>query len=332
MIKPFPKVEGIHAIPIPFPGFSDLITANLYLVGDGPVTLIDTGPKFPGALKLIRKQFKLAGFDFSDIERIIITHGHVDHFGLVTIIREAVGHPVECFIHSEDKWRISSENFREGMWSQGAKNLMAMVDMPQEAMEKVRKRFSFFKQLCDPIDEISTMEDGDEFVGDGYCLRVIHTPGHSPGATCLYEPRQKILFSGDHIIKHITPNPLVETKRDRLRDPDYQSLRAYMSSLDKIAKLDTRFVFSGHGEFIEDLPGIISAYSLHHRQRMDLVWKALKKKSRPLYHLIDDIFPYVPEGDLFLAISEILAHLEILINEGRAKLTDPGPPALYCAL
>ncbi len=65
---------------------------------------------------------------------------------------------------------------------------------------------------------------------------------------------------------------------------------------------------------------------------MDLVWKALKKKSRPLYHLIDDVFPYVPEGDLFLAISEILAHLEILLNEGRAELTDPGPPALYCAL
>ena len=64
---------------------------------------------------------------------------------------------------------------------------------------------------------------------------------------------------------------------------------------------------------------------------MDLVWNVLNKKPRPLYHLIDDIFPLVPEGDIFLAISEIMVHLKILINEGRAGLSDPGHPAIYRA-
>ncbi len=76
--------------------------------------------------------------------------------------------------------------------------------------------------------------------------------------------------------------------------------------------LDVRFVFPGHGEYIEDLPGIVSRY----------------KK----YHLIDEVFPVVPEGDIFLAISEIIVHLEILIEESRAELIDPGSPALYRAL
>ena len=62
------------------------------------------------------------------------------------------------------------------------------------------------------------------------------------------------------------------------------------------------------------------------------MWNALKKKSRPIYHLIDDVFPFVSENDIFLAVSEIFVHLEILINEGRAELTDPGPPAFYRAL
>lgn len=331
MIQSFPKATNIHAIAIPFPEPPDLITANVYAVGKGPITLIDTGPKIPGSFEFLRKKLRLTGFDLSDIERIIITHGHVDHFGLAVSIREAAGHPVECFIHTEDKWQVSSESFQEEMWSEEAENFMAMADMPQKEIEKIREHFSSFKDLCDPLDEVSTMEDGDEFVGDGYHLKVIHSPGHSPGACCLYESRQKILFSGDHIIKHITPNPLMEMKRNRLRDPHYQSLKAYMNSLDKLAGLDVRFVFPGHGEYIEDLPGIISSYKVHHRERMDLVWNALKKKSRPLYHLIDDVFPSVPENDVFLAVSEIFVHLEILVNEGRAELADPGPPPLYRA-
>ena len=117
LIKPFPKVENIHVIAFPIPDFSDLITANVYAVGKGPITLIDTGPKIPGSLKFIQEQIKLGGFDIEDIERIIITHGHADHFGLAVSIREAAKHSVECFIQTEDKWRIISENFIQDMWS-----------------------------------------------------------------------------------------------------------------------------------------------------------------------------------------------------------------------
>jgi len=285
-----------------------------------------------GSFEFIEEHLKLQGFSIGDVERIIITHGHADHFGLVGKIREAASHPVECFIHPEDRWRILSENFVQDMWSKEMEDLTAMAGMPQEVIEKIKWRFSSFKELCDPIDEVSPMEDGDEFIGNDYHLKVIHTPGHSSGSCCLYEARHKVLFTGDHIIKHITPNPLVEIKRDWLRDPNYQSLKAYMNSLNKITDFDVRFSFPAHGEHIEDLPGIIASYTAHHQQRLEQVWKALKKASRPLYYLIDDVFTHVPEGDVFLAISEIIVHLEILMNEGRAELRDPGPPALYRVL
>lgn len=332
LIKPFPRLENIHAIAIPMPEHPDLITANLYAVGKGPVTLIDTGPKIPGSLEFIKKKLNLAGFDCSDIERIIVTHGHVDHFGLAVSIQETAGHPIECFIHTEDRWRVSRENFREELWTEGMERFMTMTGMPKREIQKMKNRFSAFRSLADPLDKVSVMENGDEFKGDGCQLTVIHTPGHSLGTCCLYESQQKVLFSGDHIIKHITPNPFVELNRNHLRDTRYQSLRAYLESLDKLAGLDVRFVFPGHGEYIENLSGIISSYKVHHRERMDLVWKALKKQSRPIYHLLDDVFPFVPENDVFLAVSEIFVHLEILINEGRVALDDPGPPALYRAL
>ena len=71
---------------------------------------------------------------------------------------------------------------------------------------------------------------------------------------------------------------------------------------------------------------------MYYRERMDLVWNALKKKSRPMYHLIDDVFPFVPENDIFLAVYEIFAQLEMFINEGRAAFFDPCRSTLYRAL
>lgn len=331
-LKPFPDVENISAITIPFPVVPNLITSNVYAVGEGPVTLIDIGLKLPGALEIVQKKLRLAGFEINDIERIIITHGHLDHFGLANQIRKVATHPVECFIHMEDKWRVSRENLRIKVLKEKVEKLRAMVGMPQKEMEGAKKRFSLFKELFDPLDEVSIMEDGTEFVGNGYHLEVIHTPGHTPGTCCVYESQQKILFSGDHIIKHVTPNPLMIIDRDHLSDPNYKSLKSYFDSLSKLTKVDARFVFPGHGEHIDDLSGIISSYVAHHQHRMDLVWNAINKKTRPIYDLIDDVFPNVPEDDTLLAISEILVHLEMLIDEGRAELYDAGPPSLFCAL
>jgi glyoxylase-like metal-dependent hydrolase (beta-lactamase superfamily II) len=329
LIKPFPELQSIHSVAIPLPDVSDLITANMYAVGKGPITLIDTGLKAPGTLEYVQSELARADLDIEDVQRIIITHGHMDHFGLAESIRKLVRHPIQCFVHSQDKWQISSENFGKEMWSKEAEDLMAMAGMPQEEMDKVRRRFSSFRELGDPLDRVSILRDGDEFVGDGHNLKVIHTPGHTPGSCCVYESRNKVLMSGDTIIKHITPNPLVVIQRDHLGDPNYQSLRVYLNSLDKLSSLDVQFVFPGHGEYFEDLPGIISTYRAHHRERMEMVWRALNKKARPLYQMIDDVFPFVPEGDAFLAISEILVHLEMLIDDGRAELVDPGPPAIY---
>jgi len=106
----------------------------------------------------------------------------------------------------------------------------------------------------------------------------------------------------------------------------------YQQSLDKVSTLDLSYIFPGHGERVEDLPGLVAAYREHHRERMDRIWRTIRDEPRPLYHIIDQVFDVVPDGDVFLAISEILVYLEILAEEGRVELTDPGPPAIYHAL
>lgn len=330
-IAPFPDVPNIHPIVIPLPSDTPLLTVNLYAVGKGPVTLIDTGPKFSHAVEFVGNQLRAIGLSFADVERIVATHGHVDHTGSVTLFRAAAEHPVEFYIHPDDSWLVTERHRSEGMWGDEARRLAAWAGIPEDVVVRIRRRFSFFKSLSDPIEDIRFCDDGAEFFGDGYRLQVIHTPGHTAGSLCLYEREQGILLSGDTIIKHITPNPILEMSKSRLRNPGYRSLPSFLRSLDKIATLDVRYVFPGHGEYVDDVRALVDGYKEHHRQRMNVVLQALRKKPRPLYDLMQDVFPIVPEADVFLAVSEIMVHLEVLLEDGRARLLQPGPPALYGA-
>jgi glyoxylase-like metal-dependent hydrolase (beta-lactamase superfamily II) len=331
-IKPFPHLENIHAFAIPLVGFPDLITANVYVLGKGPLTMIDAGPKINGAMDFVRRELNAIGFGFGAIEKIIVTHGHVDHFGLAARIRNAAGHTVRILAHPEEKWRMSMGNFESGLWSQEANDLMVMAGAPSERIEQARKRFRDMSKLAEPLDDVDFLEDGEELAGSDFRLKVIHTPGHTAGSICLFESQSKVLFAGDTIIKHISPNPIVEPRRKFLRDPCYRSLAAYLSTLDRLKSLAVDFVFPGHGEYVRDLRETIQTYSTHHKERMDLIWKALRKGPSPVYNLVNEVFPYVPEDHIFLGISEIISHLEVLVREGAAKVVDKGPPSIFCAV
>jgi glyoxylase-like metal-dependent hydrolase (beta-lactamase superfamily II) len=195
-IKPFPACENITPIAVPVPGLSNLITVNLYALGKNPITLIDTCLKAPGTLEYVSTAVRNAGLNIVDVERIIITHGHMDHFGLASLIRKAAGHPVECFIHVQDQWQISSENFGKEMWSEEASALMAMAGMPLEEKEKVRKRFAAFRELGDPLDDVSVFEDGTEFEGGGIISRSSIHPATRPEAAAFMRVGRKFCSAG----------------------------------------------------------------------------------------------------------------------------------------
>jgi glyoxylase-like metal-dependent hydrolase (beta-lactamase superfamily II) len=328
-IKPFPAIEGIHALAIPLTGFGDLLTSNVYVLGTGPITLIDTGPKYPGALEVLRSLLNGAGFDFPDVERIVMTHGHIDHFGMAARITEAAGHPVSCHMHVDDIWRASSDYIRDGFWNDEVEGFVRMAHVPEPAIERMRQRSHFFKHFCDPLDGITPLQDGEVLTGEGFALEAIHTPGHSPGSCCLFERDRGVLFTGDHIIKHITPNPIMELRRSLLSDPGYQSLKAYEASLEKVNGLQVRYAFSGHGEYIDDLYSLIARYREHHERRKVQILQALAGGSRDIYGLTLELFPDIPDHEISLAVSEVFSHLEVLMNEGRAAVAEQGPPALF---
>lgn len=332
IIKPFPKLKNITPVPIPFNEVPYLLTANIYALGRDQITLIDAGPGIPGVLDFIKDSFSKEGLNFNNINRIILTHGHMDHFGLAASIKEELDHPVEIFLHTEDHWKISTDFINNEVWVDEFRMLQELTEIPDDdfkiLVEKVRTYYSIAK----PLDDLKTMKDNDIFYGKGYSLQVVFTPGHEPGLCCLYEPDQKVLFSSDHILKNLTPKPILAFDRDKHIDKDYKGLMAYEKSLERVSKLDVKYMFPGHGEWIEDMHPLIKQYRQHYSERMEIVLNAVRKKEMPLYYLVRDVFPNAGAGDLFIALSEIISHLEVLVDLGRVEILNSGPPVIYRAL
>jgi glyoxylase-like metal-dependent hydrolase (beta-lactamase superfamily II) len=276
-IRPFPKIKNITPIPIPFNEVPYLLTANIYALGKKEITLIDAGPDIPGALQFIMDRFKREGLQFNNINRIILTHGHMDHFGLASDIIKQVGHPVDIYIHPEGVWKISSEFLKNEIWADELDQLQQMAGIPDDVLNAMKRGIRKYYSIAKPVDDPKVMEDGHIFKVEGYTLRVLFTPGHDPGLCCLYEPEQKILFSSDHIIKDLTPKPILAMNRHRMRDKNYKGLVAYQKSLDIVSGLDARYLFPGHGEYIDDMRPVIAMYRRLYAERMEQVLNAVRK-------------------------------------------------------
>ena len=123
----FPKLECIHPIIIPFEIVPDLLTANVYVLGKKELTLIDPGPGIGGALDRIIEGIESRDLNINDIRRILITHGHMDHYGLTTRIREKIDHPVEVFMHPEDAWRVTPEFFEKKQWNDELEKIIELI-------------------------------------------------------------------------------------------------------------------------------------------------------------------------------------------------------------
>ena len=332
LTEQFPELDNIVSIPIPFNEVPYLFTANIYALGRGEITLVDAGPGIPGAIEFVKDAFNSNDLQFRNIKRIILTHGHMDHFGLVPDILGEIGHDVDIYLHPEDIWKVSTDFFSREVWLDELDWLRKLTDIPDNILVLMKKGISRYYSIASPIDGLKPMEDGDEFSGDGYNLRVLYTPGHSPGLCCLYETGKKVLFSSDHILKNLNPKPIMPLSRETLRDKNYKSLMAYENSLKKVSSIDVRYLLPGHGEWIQDMNPIIKRYIEHNAQRMELVWKAVRKRELPLYHLVNDVFSHAEKEDLFIALSEIFSHLEVLVHQGRAEIIKQGPPVIYRAL
>ncbi len=302
------KHQKIHSIelPVPFP----VKTTNVYVVDEEPITLIDTGVKTDMSLQVLKDSLRRLGYGIEDIRRILITHGHLDHYGQAKRISALSG--AEVSIHVEDYRMIQSlAQFRRQVAS-----VLMQNGTPRDSVDTIVNYMESAQQWAEPLDDVHFINEGDEIFFQDMVLRPIHCPGHSPGLICFYLEGESILFSGDHLLKDISPNPIVKPLQ-KGGDPRNTSLNEYLHSIRKIEDLEVSLVLPGHGGPIQDFKNLLENILRHHEQRLEQVLSVLSGGEKTAYDISKALFPDTKSFEVFLGVSEILGHLNILLEEGK---------------
>ncbi len=297
------KIHGIE-LPVPFP----VETTNVYLVDEEPITLIDTGVKTDTSFQVLKDSLRRLGYGIEDIRRILITHGHLDHYGQAKRISALSG--AEVSIHVEEYQRIQSM----GQFRRQVASVLMQNGTPKDSVDMTIHYMESAQQWGEPLGDVRFIDEGDEISFKNMILRAIHCPGHSPGLICFYVDGKGILISGDHLLKEISPNPVINPSQEG-EGPRNTSLKDYLNSVRKIKDLEVSLVLPGHGEPIRDFKSLLEKILRHHDQRLGQVLSILSQGERTAYDISRALFPNTESFEVFLGVSEILAHLNILLEE-----------------
>ena len=300
---------------------------NAYLIEAEPLTLIDCGINTPQAQNALLLGITAAGFFPQSIERVLITHAHPDHYGLVHIVQE-LSRATVYFPERE----IARVRDRQMLFEVG--RLLMEAGMPLELLFQMDQA-----RRSDPRprlrhDEVVIIRDGDRFAFKGgadvaeFELVAHLMPGHTGGHVVFHEPRSGVLFAGDQLLPEVSPNPLLEPSLDEPGERR-RSLKEYLSSLERMGAMGLDLVYPGHGDPVTDPTALIRRTIDHHGARKTVVAELLTAESKTPYEIAQELYPDVSGYDSFLAVSEVVAHLDLVVEDGHAEIVENNGVTFY---
>ncbi|HEY7876161.1 MAG TPA: MBL fold metallo-hydrolase [Actinomycetota bacterium] len=305
--------DGIFrlVLPLPFPGL-DQVNAYLLRDDDG-YTLVDCGIHVPDDARdhgwddLVDA---LAACDAapSDVGRLVVTHSHIDHYGMAARLVREVG--CELWMHSL------------------ARDELRMYEDPEGGRERLRELLADHGVGIGELDELTSFEDWRPFVSGvvqatrslegGERVRIgarewqiVHTPGHARSHVCVWTADGGALISGDHLLPTITPH--IDFERQGEEDP----LGDFLDSLARVEKLDPSLVLPGHGRPFEEGADRARVIARHHDRRLGAILQVVRREPRTASEITDEIFgSTLLHFQRRLALGEALAHLAYLRKRG----------------
>ena len=302
----------MNIIPISLPTPFYVGPVNVYLVAEEPVTLIDTGPKTKEALEALKEGLRKARFRVSDIRRIVLTHAHEDHCGLAKQLRDEAKE-AEVFVHGwETGHRAGRLEYEEH------RRLLERAGVPAAEIKQMRRMYEGVRQYADALEdgEHAELVDDEELKFGRGTLRVVHTPGHTPGSCSFLREADRTLLAGDCVLKRITPNPILSP--DPV-DPTrrFRSLAEYLVSLARLRSLHPTLVYGGHGDPVTDYEELFNRYLRAINERQAEVIRLVPKQGATAWDISLELFPGAGDVHRFLATSEAVAHLDLAHSEGK---------------
>ena len=319
------------SIPTPFA----VGRVNCWLIEDDPLTLVDSGPNSGKALDELEQQLAAHGHRIEDLERIVVTHQHIDHEGLVSILARRSGAEVcaldllaplleDYSAHQEDGDQLASE-------------LMLRHGVEPDVVTALRAVSRMARAWGAKAEVTTPLADGGELAFAHRTFTVLHRPGHSPTDTVFHDAEHGVLIGGDHLLGHISSNPLISRPvGGRSGDPagEPHALLTYMASLRETRAMeDVETVLPGHGDPVTDHAALIDDRFAMHERRAAKIHRLLVDQGPLSAHAIaHHLWGGVALTQAYLTLSEVLGHLDLLRERGLADEISDGAGIRFAAV
>jgi glyoxylase-like metal-dependent hydrolase (beta-lactamase superfamily II) len=316
-ISKFTSNSGVRIYRIPCQVFETLSARVYLLLGAGPPTLLDAGSSLAASTEQILAGIEAVHNVFGeavrpgDVRRVIVSHGHVDHIGGLPALLRSV--PAQVAVHPLDSAAVAS-----GRAHIVASTVRLNAFFRRAGVEATRRgeliKASPYRWASNENVPVSLrLEDGDELDG----LRILHTPGHSPGHVCIVAGN--VLLSGDHILSQTLPHLWPESAAA------YTGLGHYLESIAKIERTPgIELTLAAHEQVISDIYGRIKTIRSAHRRRLGRMLELLDKAGQPLsiYEIAQQSYPEVTGFRAVLAVTDVGSRVEYLQQRGELTVAN----------
>jgi glyoxylase-like metal-dependent hydrolase (beta-lactamase superfamily II) len=300
-------------IPTPFP----VGPVNVYLAEGDPLTLVDVGPRYDPAREALRQALAERGWGVDDVQRVVVTHAHADHCGLAAELARAAG--AEVLTHAANvPWLAQEADVRKLAFYA---EVMRWAGVPVKTVASLAGMRRGVYRYDEPVTPDGTLADGDMLRLGDEDWEVLHTPGHTGGVICLYQAERRLLLSSDHLLRDISSNPVIEPPEPG-EDGFPRRLVTYMAQLRRVAALDVALALPGHGLPVTDHRALIAERLAFHDWRAARILNILDDRVLTVHEIARALFPDVDPVNYFLALSEVIGHLQWLETVGQVICTE----------
>jgi glyoxylase-like metal-dependent hydrolase (beta-lactamase superfamily II) len=295
--------------------------------GNG-IVLVDTGINEQGAFEELERTLRLTGHRIEDVELLVCTHVHSDHYGLAAPIVEAAG--CELWMHPNHAHMTRAASNPERALERRIE-VARQSGVPLEPLrrwaEERRDQAPGIAGVVEPDREL--LEGAEVTTGAGRWI-VYETPGHAPSHISLFQPDQRLLISGDHLLGRVslffdfgwTPDPVAE----------------FLAGLDTVDRLEARLCLPGHGRPFGDVRAHVEANRREISERVETTVAALSDGEATAFDLVPRVFGEAADGMMMswalTLILSFLTHLEwggrverVTSSDGRPELWRPSARA-----
>lgn len=305
-----PRLErvlgSLHALQVPIPYPMQTVTVLLDAPQGGPVTMVDTALDTPDAQQAIEDGLAELGLHWADVERVIITHHHPDHYGLAGVVEERSGAAVQMLDveigRGERYWHMWEE------WLPGHVKHLRDHGLPQASLDEVAGEGRRGRARVHPAARVQPLREGQSVPLAGREWEVLWLPGHADGHLGLWNEADSLLIAGDAILPRISPNVglYAYTRPDPLGD--------YLQTLGKLEALNPAQAVVGHyGPVMGGVQARARELRAHHHERLDFIKSQATQQPRTAYDLSLAMFNReLSTGSRRFALAETLAHAEHL--------------------